>query len=547
MAAAKGSRAANGAQATNAAYDYLIIGAGTAGCVLANRLSADNTVRVGLIEAGPSDKRLLARIPTAVAVETGDPAIDWGYKSVPQRHLNNRRIPLPRGRVLGGCSSIKGMAYFRGHPRDFDEWAEAGAAGWGYEDVLPYFRKAEHNERWPESHYHGSGGPMSVSDIPRPNPLVHRFLQASSSLGFARCADFNGPDPEGFGYRQATIRRGRRESMVTAYVDPVAHRQNLEILTESLVTGIVIDGRKARGVVIERGGSRMQLSAAREVILCAGTYGSPQLLLLSGVGAGAALHAVGIEVKHDLPGVGESLQDHPSTVVQVKTKDSTSCGVSLKALSRSAWHLLQYALFRCGPLAGNVLEATGFVRSRPREKRPDLQIVFMPMLSNPTSSPTARGSGFGIIPIVVRPQSRGRVTLASADPHDAPLVDPNYLDDPDDMKLMLEGVTLARRILSAPAFSSMHAVEILPGPGARDEATCTDYIRTSAVGVHHPTSTCRMGLDSFAVVDPTLRVRGIENLRVADASVFPRVVAGNTNAAVVMVAEKAADMIAAAA
>lgn len=522
MAAAKGSRAANVAET----FDYLIVGAGIAGCVLANRLSADATVRVGLIEAG-----------------TSGPAIGRGYNSVPQRHLNDRRIPLPRGRVLGGCISINGTAYFRGHPRDFDEWADAGATGWSYEDVLPYFRKAENNETWPESRYHGRGGPMNVLDIRQPNPLVARFLEATSSLGFARCEDFNGPDPEGFGCRQATIRRGRRGSMVTAYVDPIAHRQNLAIYTGCLATGLVIEDRRARGVIIERDGSRVRLSATREVILCAGTYGSAQLLLLSGVGPGAALQALGITVQHDLPGVGESLQDHPATVLQMKTPDTSPYGVFLKALPRTLWNVLEYALLRRGPLAGNVLEATGFVRSRPRVDRPDLQIVFMPMLRDQGDSSIPRSHGFGIIPIVVRPYSRGRVVLASPDPHVAPLVDPNYLDDCDDMRLMLEGATLARRILSAPAFKSLHAEEVLPGPRIRDTASWMEYIRSSAVGVHHSSSTCRMGKDSFAVVDPTLRVRGIHNLRVADASVFPRVVAGNTNAAVVMTAEKAADLI----
>jgi choline dehydrogenase len=531
------------AASTSEKFDYLIVGAGTAGCVLANRLSADLTTRVGLIEAGPSDKRFLVRIPAAVAAAIGDPAIVWGYSSVPQRQLNNRSIPLPRGRILGGCSSINGMAYFRGHPRDFDEWAQAGATGWSYEDVLPYFRKAEHNETWPESRYHGNGGPMNVLDIERPNPLVKRFLEATSSLGFARCPDFNGPDPEGFGCRQATIRRGRRESMVTAYVDPIAHRQNLAIFTEAMVTNLVIEDRRARGVVIERDGSRLQLTATRDVILCAGTYGSPQLLLLSGIGAGAALQTLGIRVKHDLPGVGESLQDHPSTVLQMKTTDPTSYGLSWKALPRGAWNVLEYMLLRRGPLASNVLEATGFVKSRPREDRPDLQIVFMPMLRNPNGSPIPRGHGFGIIPIVVRPQSRGRVMLASPDPHAAPLVDPNYLDDCDDMRIMVEGASLARRILSAPAFQSLRGVEVLPGPETRDAASWTQYIRSSTVGVHHASSTCRMGKDSFAVVDSDLRVHGIHNLRVADASVFPRVVSGNTNAAVVMVAEKAADLI----
>jgi choline dehydrogenase len=531
------------AASTSEKFDYLIVGAGTAGCVLANRLSADLTTRVGLIEAGPSDKRFLVRIPAAVAAAIGDPAIVWGYSSVPQRQLNNRSIPLPRGRILGGCSSINGMAYFRGHPRDFDEWAQAGATGWSYEDVLPYFRKAEHNETWPESRYHGNGGPMNVLDIERPNPLVKRFLEAASSLGFARCPDFNGPDPEGFGCRQATIRRGRRESMVTAYVDPIAHRQNLAIFTEAMVTNLVIEDRRARGVVIERDGSRLRLTATRDVILCAGTYGSPQLLLLSGIGAGAALQTLGIRVKHDLPGVGESLQDHPSTVLQMKTTDPTSYGLSWKALPRGAWNVLEYMLLRRGLLASNVLEATGFVKSRPREDRPDLQIVFMPMLRNPNGSPIPRGHGFGIIPIVVRPQSRGRVMLASPDPHAAPLVDPNYLDDCDDMRIMVEGASLARRILSAPAFQSLRGVEVLPGPETRDAASWTQYIRSSTVGVHHASSTCRMGKDSFAVVDSDLRVHGIHNLRVADASVFPRVVSGNTNAAVVMVAEKAADLI----
>ena len=265
MAAAKGTRAASSSEK----FDYLIVGAGTAGCVLANRLSGDLTTRVGLIEAG----------------------IGWSYTSVPQRQLNNRSIPLPPGRVLDDCSSISGMAYFRGHPRDFDEWAQAGATGWSYEEVLPYFRRAENNQTWPESRYHGSGVPMNALDIANPNALVRRFLEATSSLGFAHCKDFNGPDPEGFGCRQAMIRDGRREAMVTAYVDPAAHRENLAIFTEAMVTSLVIENRRARGVVIERDGTRIQLSAARDVILCAGTYGSPQLLLLSGIGAGAALLA----------------------------------------------------------------------------------------------------------------------------------------------------------------------------------------------------------------------------------------------------------------
>ncbi len=524
-------------------FDYVIVGAGTAGCVLANRLSADSTARVALIEAGPSAAHAKIRIPAAVAAAIADPQLGWGYRSVPQTHLNGRQINLPRGRVLGGCSSINGMAYFRGHPRDFDDWAAAGATGWSYEQVLPYFRKSENNETWSESRYHGSGGPMNVIDIPRPNPLIRRFLEASSSLGYKRCADFNAADPEGFGTRQATIRRGRRESMVTAFLDPVRSRRNLEVITEAQVTRILLEAGRAQGVELERAGQSEALLAQREVILAAGAYASPQILMLSGIGAGAELQARAIAVKHELPGVGVGLQDHPASVIQMKTSDPTSYGVSLRALPRGIWNLLEYALWRGGPLASNVLEATGFVRSRPEGERPDVQYAFMPLLRNPSGSPIPVGHGYGLIPIAVRPKSRGRVSLASPDPRAAPLIDPNYLDHPDDLRSLVDGAQIARRILAAPAFESLRGVEVLPGPDVRDEQSWIQYIRNSVVSVHHPCSTCRMGTDPLAVVDPQLRVRGIAGLRVADASVFPGVVAGNTNAAVVMVAEKGSDLI----
>jgi choline dehydrogenase-like flavoprotein len=524
-------------------FDFVIVGAGTAGCVLANRLSADPGLRVALLEAGPRDDKLKIRIPAAVAAALADPAIGWGYRTVAQKHLNGREIPLPRGRVLGGCSSINGMVYFRGHPRDFDEWAAAGAAGWSYEDVLPYFRRSEHNEIWNASRYHGRGGPMIVTDIPRPNALLRRFLDATSSLGYPRCVDFNAADPEGFGPRQATIRQGRRESMVTAFLDPVRHRPNLSVVTDARVTRIVIEGGRARAVELERAGAKQVASVRREVIAAAGSYASPQLLMLSGVGDGAVLQALGLSVKHHLPGVGACLQDHPATVVQMRTTDHTSYGVSWKALPRGAWNLVEYALWRRGPLASNVLEGTGFVRSRPNQPRPNLQLVFMPMLRNPGGSPIPLGHGYGIIPIAIRPGSRGRVYLTSPDPHVAPAVDPNYLDDPQDLQTLLDGLRIARRILGASAFASLNGVEVLPGAHVTDEQELSEHVRNTAVSVHHPSSTCRMGVDPLAVVDPQLRVHGLEGLRVADASVFPRVVAGNTNAAVVMVAEKASDLI----
>jgi choline dehydrogenase-like flavoprotein len=434
------------------------------------------------------------------------------------------------------------MAYFRGHPRDFDDWAAAGAKGWSYEEVLPYFRRSEHNETFPASRYHGAGGPMNVCDIPRPNPLVQRLIEATTSLGYPRCVDFNGPDPEGFGARQATIRAGRRESMVTAFLDPARRRTQLSVLCDTTVTRVLLEGRRATGVAILRGGQTRTLHARREVILTAGAYASPQLLMLSGVGEGQHLQSLGIEVQHTLPGVGTGLRDHPATLVQMKTADTTSYGVSLPTLPRAAWNLLQYFLARRGPLASNVLEATGFVRTRPGLSRPDLQLAFMPMLRNP-ASPVPVGHGFGLIPIAIRPGSRGTVRLASPDPRSPPLIDPAYLDDPEDLATLLRGLSIARQILRAPPFAALRGVEIAPDSQVLGEAALEEYVRRSLVSVHHPACSCRMGTDALAVVDPQLRVHGIDGLRVADASVFPGLVAGNTNAAVVMVAEKAADII----
>jgi len=526
---------------TDDAYDYIIVGAGTAGCVLANRLSADRDNRVLLLEAGGPDNKATIHVPAAVAAAIGDPSLGWGYFTAPQKAANDRKIPLPRGRVIGGSSSINGMVYFRGHPRDFDDWSGVhGATGWSYDEVLPYFTRSENNEAWPNSIYHGRGGPMNVIDIPKVNPLIGRFLAAAESLQYRRNADFNGADPEGFGPRQGAIRRGRRESGPTAFLNPARGRSNLTVMDSSPTRRVIIENRRATGVELISG---RRLTARREVIVSCGAYASPQLLMLSGVGDGAALSAMGIEVLHDLPAVGRNLGDHPAAPVAMRTTHPESYGLSWKALPRDIWNLIEYPLFRSGPLASNLLEGHGFVRSTPEAERPDLQLVMIPAHRNASGFPIPFGHGFGVISINVRAKSRGTVALASPDPSAAPIIDPQLLSNPDDLDTIVSGLNIARRLIAAPSFEVCKANEIIPGADVQGDEALREYVRRACVTVHHPSGTCRMGAGENTVVDPELRVRGIEGLRVADASVFPDIIAGNTNAAVVMVAEKASDLI----
>lgn len=524
-------------------YDYIVVGGGTAGCVLAARLSEDPNLRVALVEAGPTDSHPYIHIPAAVAAAIFHPKLGWNYWTEPQAALNGRRIPLPRGRVIGGSGSINGMAYNRGHPRDYDDWAAAGNTGWSYREVLPYFIRSEDNQALRGSPYHGVGGPMSVIEIDRPNPLNKAFLGALSSLQYRETPDFNGPEPEGYGLRQASIRAGRRESTATAYLRPAMSRKNLTVITDARVAGVAIEAGRAVGVDIERGGQRIRLEARREVVLCGGAFGSPQILQLSGVGDGAALKAAGVEVKHHLPDVGAHLQDHVASIVAMTTSNTESYGISWPTVPRGAWILLQYALFRRGPLASNVFESTAFLKSAATLDRPDLQFAFQPARRTPPPSPIPMGHGYALSQVLLYPKSRGTVSLASADPRAAPLIDPKLLSDPDDLQPLLRGIRMARGMFAAPAFRKYHATEAAPGPDATSEDALIDYIRRTASTVHHPAGTCRMGADEGSVVDPELRVRGVAGLRVADASIFPRLVGGNTNAPVVMVAEKAADLI----
>ena len=524
-------------------FDYVIVGAGTAGCVLANRLSGDQSNRVCLIEAGPKDSHPFIHVPALVAAAMVRPSIVWGYWSAPQRNLNGRKVPIPRGRVLGGTSSINGMVYIRGNPKDYDDWAAAGNRGWSYQEVLPYFARSENNEAFDGSPYHGKGGPMNVISIKRPNALNAAFWEAMQSLQYGRNDDFNGPDTEGYGPRQGTIKAGRRESGVTAFLRPAMNRPSLTVLTKALVTRVVFENRRATGVEIQLDGETRRIGARREVILSGGSIGSPQILMLSGIGDGAVLRQLGIPVTHNLPGVGANLHDHVASSVQMVTSNPTSYGISLKALPRGAWNVFQYLLLREGPFASNVFESHAFVKSTNGLDRPDTQVVFQPARRNQSTFPLPLGHGFNISVVLLYPKSRGRIALSSPDPRAMPIIDPNILSVAEDFEPLVRGLKLARRILATPAFAPYKATEFLPGPKVESDDAFKDYLRATTATVFHPAGSCRMGVDDAAVVTPELTVRGIDGLRVADASIFPRLMGGNTNAPVVMVAEKAADMI----
>jgi choline dehydrogenase len=438
------------------------------------------------------------------------------------------------------------MVYFRGHPLDYDDWAAAGAAGWSFREVLPYFLRTEHNEDFGGSPLHGRGGEMNVRTVTHPNPLDDAFLEAVAAQGFARRDDLCGLDTEGAALRQLSIRGGRRETSARALLRPALSRPNLTVMTGSRALHVVLDGRRARGVAMrDVDGTRRVVNARREVVLCAGAIQTPQLLLLSGIGPGDELAALGLPVVLDLPGVGRNLHDHLASPVFASMAGAQSYGLSWRALARSLGNVAQYALLRSGPLANNIFEAAAFVRSRPGLDRPDVQLVFQPAKRPSPRFPFPVGHGCAISPVGLYPRSRGRLTLASRDPLAAPHIDPGLLSDPADLEPLRRGLALARRVLADAAFRRYGVTETAPGPSVLTSEQLADYIRREAYTVHHPVSTCRMGApdDAAAVVDPLLRVRGLAGLRIADASVFPSIIGGNTNAAVVMVAEKAADLL----
>jgi choline dehydrogenase-like flavoprotein len=534
----------------NDTFDYLVVGAGTGGCVVASRLAEDPSVRVGLIEAGPDHTHPFIHIPATVGAAIGTPKLNWRFMTSPQAHLNNRPIPVPRGHVVGGSGSINGMVYFRGQPRDFDDWAAAGNPGWSYHEVLPYFLRSEHNESFPGSPYHAQGGPMNVKFVKKPNPMSGAFLSAMDLLGFKPNNDFNGPDPEGYGPRQGTLLNGRRVSTATAYLESARKRPNFTLITGTRVARVVIENGRATGVEVlpdgapgGHAGATRRLVARREVVICGGAVMSPQVLMLSGIGDGAVLKGHGIEVKHHLPGVGANYHDHLAAALVLEMSNTESYGISLRTLPRGVANLIEYALFRSGPLSSNVFECNAFVRTQPHLDRPDIQVVFQAARRNKNTFPFPLGHGFAVSIVGLYPKSRGHIRLAGADPLVAPIIDANLLSDPADVGPLLRGLQLARRIVGSRPFARYEGVEVQPGSSVQTEEGMVDYIRRAASTVHHPCSSCRMGPDPNAVVDSQLRVHGIQSLRVADASVFPSIVGGNSNAPVVMIAEKCVDMM----
>jgi len=524
-------------------FDYVVVGAGTAGCVLASRLSEDGRNRVCLIEAGGSERHPYIAIPAAVGCAIMSPKFGWGLSTVPQPHLGGRRVPLPRGRVIGGTGSINGMAYFRGPARDFDDWAAAGNPGWSYADLLPYFLRSEHNPEYAGSPYHATGGPMGVSFPTSRNPLCDDFNAAMASLGYRELDDFNVPDPNGYGYRQGTIWKGRRVSTASAYLKPALRRRNLELRSETRVRRVLIEGKRAVGVEVQGRDGIKRLRAGREVVVSCGTFHSPHLLLHSGVGDEWELKSWGVTPVHHLPAVGRHLRDHPAAPIAMETDDYTSYGHSWKALPRNSVQSLRYLAVRTGALASNLFETNAYIRTLPDSDRPDLQIVFQPARRNTRPFPIPLGHGYAIVIVCLYPRSTGRVTISGPDPFDLPLIDPALGSDETDLRTLLRGLKMARTIFAHDSFRQYRAREVLPGPQVTSDEQWLEHIRGTLTTVHHPGSTCRMGPAGDNVVDHELRVHGLEGLRVADASIYPRLVGANTNASVVAIAEKASDMI----
>ena len=524
-------------------FDYVIVGGGSAGCVLAGRLSEDPAVRVCLLEAGPASEPLSVRVPMGFAMLARTGGLNWAYQTEPQPGLAGRRGYQPRGKVLGGSSAINAMIYMRGHPADYDGWAAQGNPGWSWGEVLPAFLRAEHNERG-AGPFHGTGGPLNVADLRSPNPFVARFLAAAQQCGHRLNPDFNGPDPEGVGVFQVTQRGGERWSAARAYLGAARDRPNLRVIGGARATRVLFDeAGRACGVAYRDGGGEREVRAAREVLLAAGAFGSPQLLMLSGIGPGEHLRALGIAVRVDQPGVGEGLQDHLDVTMVIDSPGAHDLlGLSLPGVARLLRAIGQWRRERRGLLTSNAGEAGGFIRSDPAEPIPDLQLHFVIGKLVDHGRRALLGHGFSCHVCLLRPRSRGTVRLASPDPAAAPRIDPRFLEDPDDARRLVRGFRLMREILHAPALAPWRGRELF-SDGARDDAQIEAFVRGHADTIYHPAGSCRMGPQARDVVDARLRVKGVRGLRVVDASVMPTIVGGNTSAPTIMIAERAVDFL----
>lgn len=525
-------------------FDFIVIGAGSAGATLAARLTENSQFKVCLIEAGGADKSPFIHIPFGLAFLSRMTNLGWEYDTEPQTHLNNRKLFWPRGKVMGGSSSLNAMCYIRGVPEDYNLWSEMGAKGWDWQTVLPYFKKSEKQQHG-ESELHGADGYLSVSDLRHTNPLSDSFVAAAQDACLDKVTDFNSTKREGLGFYQVTQENGQRCSAAKGYLSPALSRSNLTVVTKALVEKIIISDGVATGVQAQINGESVALTASKEVLLSAGAINSPQVLMLSGIGPKKHLAEKGIETIVDLPGVGQNLQDHLDAIVQHRCKSRESYSISLALIPRYVKAAFNYLFNRKGLMTSNVAEAGGFDRTQHAGDIPDIQYHFLPAILLNHGRTTAFGYGYGVHVCGLYPKSRGEIRLGSNNPKDLALIDPHYLEHPDDQKVMIDGVRRARKILAAAAFDKYHSWEIGPGPEAQTDEEILAFIRRKAETIYHPVGTCKMGRieDTMTVVDPELKVKGMKGLRVVDASVMPTLVGGNTNAPTIMIAERCADLI----